>query len=133
MDWKFLFTSFGGRIGRQQWWLGYIVLMVVVAILITILTMVFGTPVPPEQMAEAGGIEYNLGPVGGTLMVVIMIAAMWFFLALTAKRWHDRNKSAWWILIGLVPIIGGIWALVENGFLKGTDGPNSYGPDPLGN
>jgi uncharacterized membrane protein YhaH (DUF805 family) len=30
-----------------------------------------------------------------------------------------------------VPIIGPIWALVECGFLRGTEGPNAYGPDPL--
>jgi len=30
-------------------------------------------------------------------------------------------------LIGLIPIIGGIWLLIELGFLKGTDGPNRFG------
>lgn len=132
MDWKYLYTSFNGRIGRQQWWLGYLALAVIMGILVTVLTMVFGTPVPPEAMAEGTGLEYNLGPIGGTLLAILMIGFFWFFLALTVKRWHDRNKSGWWMLIGLVPIIGGIWALVENGFLKGTAGPNSYGSDPLG-
>jgi hypothetical protein len=31
-----------------------------------------------------------------------------------------------------VPVIGGLWYLVECGFLKGTTGPHNYGPDPLG-
>ncbi|TGR16409.1 DUF805 domain-containing protein, partial [Mesorhizobium sp. M8A.F.Ca.ET.197.01.1.1] len=48
-----------------------------------------------------------------------------------AKRWHDRNKSGWWTLIGLIPIIGGIWLLIELGILEGTRGANQYGPDPL--
>ena len=34
----------------------------------------------------------------------------------------------WWVLIGLIPIIGALWLLIELGFLKGTDGPNRYGP-----
>jgi uncharacterized membrane protein YhaH (DUF805 family) len=51
--------------------------------------------------------------------------------AVYAKRWHDRDKSGWWSLIILVPIIGGIWFLVECGILPGTPGANQYGPDPL--
>jgi uncharacterized membrane protein YhaH (DUF805 family) len=43
------------------------------------------------------------------------------------KRWHDRDKSGWWMLITLVPIIGAIWLLIELGFLKGTPGPNQFG------
>ncbi len=47
------------------------------------------------------------------------------------KRYHDRNKSGWWVLIVFVPVIGGLWYLIECGFLRGTPGPNNYGPDPL--
>jgi uncharacterized membrane protein YhaH (DUF805 family) len=47
------------------------------------------------------------------------------------KRYHDRNKSGWWILIVFVPVIGGLWYFIECGFLRGTPGPNTYGPDPL--
>jgi len=50
----------------------------------------------------------------------------------SVRRFHDRNKSGWWCLIGFVPVIGGFWLLIENGFLKGSVGPNQYGPDPLG-
>ena len=53
-------------------------------------------------------------------------------LAVAIKRYHDRDKSGWWILILFVPIIGLIWYVVELGFLRGTPGPNRYGPDPLG-
>lgn len=49
----------------------------------------------------------------------------------TIKRFHDRGKSGWWTLVLLVPVIGSIWTFVECGFLKGTDGPNKYGEDPL--
>lgn len=52
-------------------------------------------------------------------------------LAVTTKRWHDRDKSGWWSLILLVPVIGAIWMTVECGFLHGTDGLNRFGPDPL--
>jgi uncharacterized membrane protein YhaH (DUF805 family) len=63
-----------------------------------------------------------------------------------ARCLHERNKGGWWLLpMYLAPVIfyvvpvmttvaGGallIWPLVELGFLRGTAGPNRYGPDPL--
>jgi uncharacterized membrane protein YhaH (DUF805 family) len=48
-----------------------------------------------------------------------------------AKRCHDRDRSGWFQLISLIPLIGSIWLLVEVGFLRGTPGPNRFGPDPL--
>ena len=37
----------------------------------------------------------------------------------------------WWVLIAFVPVIGGLWYLIECGFLPGTVGANNYGADPL--
>ena len=47
--------------------------------------------------------------------------------AIMTKRWHDRGKSGWWWLISFVPIIGGLWMMIELGFLPGEDGTNDYG------
>ncbi|MEE9424660.1 MAG: DUF805 domain-containing protein [Methylococcales bacterium] len=47
------------------------------------------------------------------------------------KRWHDRNKTGWWVLINLIPLLGAIWSLIELGFFKGTVGANNYGEDPV--
>jgi uncharacterized membrane protein YhaH (DUF805 family) len=74
----------------------------------------------------------NLGPGVGIVLFVFGIVALWISIAVAVKRYHDRNKSGWWVFIVFVPIIGGIWYLVECGFLRGTPGPNDYGPDPLG-
>ena len=74
----------------------------------------------------------SVGAVGGLVLLVVYILALWIGLAIAAKRWHDRNKSAWWILIVFVPVVGGLWYLIECGFLKGTTGPNKFGADPLG-
>jgi uncharacterized membrane protein YhaH (DUF805 family) len=62
---------------------------------------------------------------------ILLLITLWPSLALYAKRWHDRGKSGWWSLIMLIPIIGGIWMLIELGFLRGTDGPNRFGNDRL--
>jgi uncharacterized membrane protein YhaH (DUF805 family) len=85
----------------------------------------------------------------------VMIAIWVSYLAIGVKRLHDRNKSGLWIIVFyIVPwILGGIankqgddtpaliaalialvcliWGLVELGFLRGTRGPNRFGPDPL--
>jgi len=77
------------------------------------------------------------------------------YAAVSIKRLHDRNKSGWWIVpfivatgvydqfadrlggsyaaavLGLAVFILFNWGLVEMYFLKGTRGPNRFGPDPL--
>ena len=52
-------------------------------------------------------------------------------LAQQAKRWHDLDKSEWMVLVNLIPIIGGIYALINTGFIRGVRGSNRYGPEPL--
>ncbi len=65
------------------------------------------------------------------LVGLFFLPLYWIGLAVTVKRSHDRDKSGWWILIALIPLIGAIWFLIEFGFLRGTPGPNRFGPDPL--
>ena len=43
------------------------------------------------------------------------------------RRWHDRGKLAWWNLLVLVPFIGGVWVLMELGFLSGQPHSNDCG------
>jgi uncharacterized membrane protein YhaH (DUF805 family) len=50
---------------------------------------------------------------------------------LRIKRWHDRDKSAVWVLVGLVPFVGWVWSFLECGLARGTPGPNRYGPSPI--
>jgi len=116
MDWKYLLTSFEGRINRGKFWAG-IGVLIAVSILASIIDAMLGT------MGERG-----VGVVGGIVSVVSIFPA----LAIYTKRWHDRDKSGWWTLIILVPVIGFIWMLVELGILEGTRGSNRFGSDPLG-
>jgi uncharacterized membrane protein YhaH (DUF805 family) len=132
MDWKYLFTSFEGRINRKPFWLSLLALFIVEWILMLVLGLVLGT-------SMMGNIDPNMPPDQAAAMAtkgmipVIIVSLLFLYpaLAIYAKRWHDRGKSGWWTLIGLVPIIGGIWLLVELGFLRGTEGPNQYGNDPV--
>ncbi len=112
IDWADLLFKFDGRINRGKFWLGVAILYVVPWLLFLI----------------AGAVNSSFLWV---LVSLLMIVLIWPGLAISIKRWHDRGKSGWWILIGLIPLVGPIWALIETGFLPGTPGPNQYGPDPL--
>ena len=47
-------------------------------------------------------------------------------LAVSAKRWHDRNKSAFWMLFPFISIIGQIWTIIELGFFSRHNGTQSF-------
>jgi uncharacterized membrane protein YhaH (DUF805 family) len=51
-------------------------------------------------------------------------------IAIGVRRLHDLDASGWWILLNFIPLIGAIALLVWFA-IKGTDGPNRFGPDPL--
>ena len=121
-----LLFSFQGRINRAKFWLVHVVMWVVVLV-------VFGAILGSAALSSnPQAALQSVGLVGGLILLVVYILALWIGLAIAAKRWHDRNKSAWWILIVFVPAVGGLWYLIECGFLKGTMGPNKFGSDPLG-
>ena len=105
--------SFRGRIPRKTYWLYGVLGLLLVSVMATLM---FGIAGVEERRAEALG----------NLLIV------WPAAAISAKRWHDRNQSAWWLLINLVPVVGVIWSLVVNGFLRGTVSANRYGEDLTG-
>ncbi|WP_210760769.1 DUF805 domain-containing protein [Azohydromonas sediminis] len=107
-----IFFSAHGRISRRTWWLYGVAAILGLGLLLTALLRIAGAD---EDTATA----------------VASLVLLWPSLAISIKRWHDRDKSAWWVLVGLIPVIGGLWLLIENGFLRGTPGPNRYGDDPL--
>ena len=119
-----LLFSFQGRINRAKFWLIHIAMDVVFFILMGIGFGAAALSGDPDAAMAA------MGPTG-VIALLLCIPLVWIGLAVSVKRWHDRNKSGWWILISLVPVIGGLWFLIECGFLRGTVGPNTYGADPL--
>lgn len=64
-------------------------------------------------------------------VLVIPLPFLFLFSTLTIiKRFHDRNKSGYWVMVALIPF-GIFWVIIECGFLKGTIGPNRFGEDSL--
>jgi uncharacterized membrane protein YhaH (DUF805 family) len=121
-----LLFSFQGRINRAKFWMVHVGILVVEIVVVLLLGggAVLATGDYEQAMVMFTG-------AGGIVWLILMVVVLWISLAIGVKRWHDRNKSGWWILIILVPIVGPLWFLIECGFLKGTAGPNTYGPDPL--
>lgn len=109
---SWLLFSFQGRVNRLPFWL---------FTLVSIPVTYFGT----VWLADFADLPFR---TAFDLAVMIMLLPA---LAVQAKRWHDRNKSAWWILINFVPVVGFIWMLIECGALEGTRGTNDFGADPL--
>ncbi len=105
--------SFKGRIPRKTYWLYGVIGLLLVSLMTTLLLGIAGVE---ERRAEA----------------LANLLIVWPAAAISAKRWHDRNQSAWWLLINLLPVVGVIWSLVVNGLLRGTVGANRYGEDLTG-
>lgn len=125
MNWSRLLFSFEGRIGRAPYW--YFVLGVTV--LFGALFAFAGASLYGSLVVGAADAEPAIG-IAGWLLPLASLALLWPSLAIAAKRWHDVDKSAWWILIALVPVVGGLVALVFNGFIAGTPGANRFGEPP---
>jgi len=107
--------SFKGRISRSELWLRGVLVLLPIGIFTNILL-------------------YGVRSEGArALAIVIGVVSLWPGMALYAKRLHDRNRPALWLLTLLIPfanVVFGIWIIIESWFLKGTDGPNRFGEDP---
>jgi uncharacterized membrane protein YhaH (DUF805 family) len=102
------YTNFSGRAPRSEYWFAILGYMIVL-ILANIIDAVTGFPI---------------------FSWLLMLALFLPILAAAMRRLHDNDKSAWWILLGLVPVVGSIGLLVLL-CLPGTVGTNRFGPDPL--
>lgn len=106
------YADFNGRARRQEYWmflLFNVIATIVVAIVDGLQSLVTGVP----------GILYGLYSFG------VLIPG----LAVSVRRLHDLNKSGWMLLVGLIPLVGGIIVLVWM-CTEGEKGTNQYGADP---
>ena len=127
-----------GRLNRARYWLAAVLYIV--------------------AMFIAMGLTFALGVVGIVIAIIVYLGIVVSGVLVARLRLHDRDKSAWWllvfylgpsilsgagqgfrydgslilaILLNLAALAISIWAIFELGFLRGTPGPNRFGPDPL--
>jgi uncharacterized membrane protein YhaH (DUF805 family) len=133
IDFKDLLLTFNGRVNRAKYWIAVVVYLVVMLVAVAVL---FVLP----------------GMIGFVVMAVLYIAMAISGVFVGIKRLHDCDKSGWWLLLfyvvpsllsgagtgmggamilNLISFAISIWAIVQLGFLRGTAGPNRFGPDPI--
>lgn len=113
--------SFEGRMRRGKYWACSIGAWLAVMLTMVIIGVVI------ESVGR--GHESIAGPIFAVFSFLLFLPWCWSSFALQVKRLHDRGKSGWWMLLGLVPIVN-LWVVIEVGFWPGTPGPNDYGPPP---
>lgn len=109
------YADFQGRSRRKEYWF-FVLGVVIVAIILDIIERIVG-------------LSGSVGGVYGPLMVIFFLAILVPSIAVQVRRFHDQDKSGWFVLLALIPFIGGLIVLVFM-FLEGTRGPNRFGPDP---
>lgn len=110
------YADFSGRAPRAEYWWFYL-LIIIGYIVATILDSLLG-------------LDGAVGPYG-IVTALFGLAVLIPSIAVGARRLHDTDRSGWWLLIGLIPLIGAIVLLVFF-VLPGTQGSNRFGPDPYG-
>jgi uncharacterized membrane protein YhaH (DUF805 family) len=139
MGWKYLLTDLDGRINRQRYWIGALILIVIGLVL---------------QM-----VGYMIG--GEALAIIFGLTLLYPCFAINVKRAHDRGRPTWLIvvffavliLVNVLQLLGlgqtaegpttlflviaipwlifAVYLFIELACLRGTPGANPYGPDPL--
>ena len=177
MDLQKLYLTTDGRIGRQTWWIGGIILAVINLVISMLLLPIIGLGGPNmAALMQAQADPQAIAAMAASAVQTSAWASLVLFLifaypayCLSLKRRHDKNSDGKDVLayfaltlllllvqafglgytmtdvggvmlpmpstlfsgLGLITGVFGIYLLVVLGFLKGTDGDNSYGPDPL--
>ena len=102
------YVGFQGRARRKEYWM-FFLFSFVISIILEVLQKVLH--------------------IGQILTTLYSLAVLLPSLAVSMRRLHDTGRTGWWILIGLIPIIGTIILLVFM-FLDSQEGDNQYGPNP---
>ena len=152
------FTGMDGRLNRQAWWIGVVVLIVVAIVLNFILGAIFGGGMPSIEQLTDPAFMAGYAQKQGWISLIIGLITAYPYIAISVKRRHDRDNNGYdaiglivfslvwslvqalgfvdstnpvYMIVSVIFLIYAIYILVQLGFLKGTAGPNSYGPDPL--
>jgi uncharacterized membrane protein YhaH (DUF805 family) len=108
------YFNFSGRAIRSEYWY-WTLFATIVSVVINVLDLVLN---PGDQMGLSSAIN-------GLVSIALFIPG----LAVSVRRLHDIDRTGWWLLLGLTII--GIFVLIYWACLRGTPGPNRFGPDPM--
>ncbi|WP_046503773.1 DUF805 domain-containing protein [Streptomyces odonnellii] len=102
------YAGFSGRARRTEFWM-FVLFNLIVEIVLTVIDSAIG--------------------LSSILVGLYALAVLIPGLAVSVRRLHDTDKSGWFLLLGLIPLVGGIILIVFSA-TAGTVGQNKYGHDP---
>jgi uncharacterized membrane protein YhaH (DUF805 family) len=101
-------TTPKGRLSRRWYWVGMIAVLGIVFFLMPLVQ----------------------ATVGRWASVVLFLPFYWSIFSLMSQRVHDVGRSAGWLAVLVIPVVGLLWCFVVLGFRRGDPGENQYGDDP---
>lgn len=104
------YAVFSGRARRKEYWM-YTLFVGIIYVVLSVLSV--------ATKSSAFSI----------LLIIFWLAILLPSLGVGVRRLHDTGRSGWWLLFGIVPLVGGITLLVFT-CLDSEPGPNKYGPNP---
>jgi uncharacterized membrane protein YhaH (DUF805 family) len=102
------YVNFSGRAARSEYWFWIVFYLLAVVGTLAIDTMI--------------GFRLTLS--------IFAIAVLLPTIAVQVRRLHDLDRTGWWILLHFVPLVGAIVLIIWY-CMRGREGPNRFGPDPL--
>lgn len=108
------YTDFSGRAQRAEYWY-FILFYLLILIGLTIV----------DSISGSYDTETGMGALGAIFTLAMLIPS----IAVGVRRLHDTDRTGWWLLIGLVPLVGAIVLLIFT-VQNGTPDANRFGPDP---
>jgi uncharacterized membrane protein YhaH (DUF805 family) len=119
--------DFSGRASRREFFLFHLIGYAIILAPVLLLASFDGAPPRAGEMVQ--GPMYYVFMGLGLLTMVVNLAVLVGLVAVAFRRVHDHDKSAWFLLLGLIPLIGWLFTLIWV-FAPGDDYENSYGEDP---
>ena len=138
MNWYFQalkkYAVFNGRAEKKEFWyfsLFVVIFSIVLAVIDAFIPgfdTFFEIPLP-EQLNATYGSPYSTPSGMGLLSGIYALAMAIPSLSIAVRRLHDTDRTGWWFLLILLPLIG-IIVLIVFWAKDSTPGENRYGPDP---
>ncbi|MFM5949005.1 MAG: DUF805 domain-containing protein [Novosphingobium sp.] len=139
MEWMLLpykrYAEFDGRSRRMEYWMFSLFSLIVMALC---LGLMFGGGLNFSQIESGQDPEFGiLFWIGAVVFSIFVLGSIIPSIALTIRRFHDRDMSGWWylgfIVLGMIPIVSTISSIANLVImaLPGTAGANRFGDDPL--
>ena len=102
------YAVFSGRARRKEYWL-FVLFNIIIAVVLGVIEGLVGGP--------------------GVLSSLYILAVVIPSIAVTVRRLHDTNRCGWWLLVGLIPVVGAIVLLVF-ALQDSQAEDNQYGANP---